>query len=142
MIEVHPNYADGQATLGFIQSYSGQPQAALESLARARQINPQGTGIYLSIEGRVLFLLQRYDEALKVLQASVDRNPAVDRTHLHLAATLAELRRLDDAAWAIDEALAISPNLSLTRERSESLYRDDADIELYIDALRKAGLPE
>jgi adenylate cyclase len=106
------------------------------------QINPQGTGIYLSMKGRLLFFLKRYDEALQVLRKSLERNPAFDRTHLHMAATLAELGRIEDAGWSIDEALAISPNLSLTRERSESLYRDSADLDRYVDALRLAGLPE
>lgn len=142
MIEVHPNYADGQATMAFIQSYSGELEGALKSLERAKQINPQGTGIYLSIEGRVLYFLKRYAIAVRVLQQSIERNPAFDRTHLHMAATLAETGRLDDAAWSIDEALAITPNLSLARERSESLYRDPADLERYVSALRKAGLPE
>jgi len=141
-VAVHPNYADGQATLAFIQSYSGQLEEAFDSLERAMQINPQGTGIYLSIKGRLLFFLRRYDEALQVLRQSLERNPAFDRTHLHTAATLAELGRIEDAGWSIDEALAISPNLSLTRERSESLYRDSADLDRYVDALRLAGLPE
>ena len=102
----------------------------------------QSISQWLALSGYDTETFGSAEDALKVLQTSVDRNPAVDRTHLHLAATLAELGRIDDAAWAIDEALAISPNMSLTRERSESLYRDEADIDLYINALRKAGLPE
>jgi adenylate cyclase len=141
-VEVHPNYADGQATLAFIQSYSGKLDEALESLDRAMQINPQGTGIYLAIKGRILFLMRRYDEAISVLQVALERNPAFDRIHMHLAAALAELGRLEDAAWSVDEALAISPNLSLARERRESLYLEQSDIDHYIEALRKAGLPE
>ncbi len=141
-IEVHPNYADGQVTLAFIQSYSGKLEPALESLARAKQFNPQGTGVYLAIEGRILFLLGRYEEALRVLEQSLDRNPAFDRVHLHAAAVNAELGRLDDAAWSVDEALAISPDISLTKERRESLYLRESDIDHYIEALTKAGVPE
>jgi tetratricopeptide (TPR) repeat protein len=77
-IEVHPNYADGHATLAFILSYSGQLEPALEALDRARQINPRSTGVYLGIEGRILFLLGRYEEALVVLENSVERNPGFD----------------------------------------------------------------
>lgn len=141
-VEVHPNYADGLATLAFIQSYSGQLEAALKTLTRVTQINPQGTGIYQAIEGRVLFLLARYPEAAQILEQALERNPAFDRIHMHLAATLAELGRLDDAAWSVEEALAISPYLSLSRERRDSLYLNNRDIEHYVDALRKAGLPE
>jgi len=141
-VEVHPDYVDGQATLAFIQSFSGLLEPALESLARARRINPQGTGIYMAIEGRVLFMLRRYDDAKLILEEALDRNPAFDRIHMHLAATLAELGQLDDAAWAAEEALAISPDISLTSERRESLYLHDSDRDHYIEALRKAGIPE
>ena len=141
-IEVHPDYADGHATLAFIASYSAEFDQALEALARARQINPQGTGIYLAVEGRVLFLMKRYAEALPLLQESVDRNPGFDRTHLHLAAIYAELGQHDDAAWSVEEALAISPDITLEQERRDTLYMRDADIEHYLGALRKAGVPE
>ena len=141
-VEVHPNYADGHATLAFISSYTGQFETALEALDRAKQINPQGTGVYLSVEGRILFLLGRYDDALLVLEEAMERNPAFDRVHLDLAATYAQLGRLDDAAWSVDEALAISPDISLERERRDTLYMRDADIEHYQGALRKAGLPD
>ena len=141
-IEVHPNYADGYATLAFISSYSGEFEQALDALARASQINPQSTGVYLAVEGRIRFLAKRYDEALPLLEESVDRNPGFDRSHLNLAAIYAELGRIDDAAWSVEEALAISPDITLERERRDTLYMRDADIEHYLGALRKAGLPE
>lgn len=142
MVEAHPDYADGHATLAFILSYSAQPQKALQALARANQINPQSTGIYLGVEGRILFLLGRYEDALLVLEESVERNPAFDRTRLHLAATYAQLGRIDDAAWAVEEALAISPDITLEKERREALYMKASDLDHYINALRKAGVAE
>ena len=141
-IEVHPDYADGHATLGFISSYTGDYEQALAALARAREINPQGTGVYLAIEGRVLFLLKRYQEALPRLLESAERNPGFDVTQLALAAVYVRLGRPGDASWSIDEALAISPGLSLSQLRRDSLYRDSADLEDWLDALCDAGLPE
>ena len=141
-IEVHPNYADGHATLAFISSFSGELEQAFSALDLAKKINPQGTGIYLEIEGRVLFLLGKYEDAVAILENSRERNPAFDRTHLNLAAAYAELGLLEDASWAVDEALAISPDISLENERREANYMRDSDLEHYVDALRKAGVPE
>jgi len=141
-IEVHPDYADGQASLAFILSYSGQPERALEAIHRARQINPQGTGVYLAVEGRILYLLGRYDDSLKMLEESVARNPAFDRAHVDLAVTYVQLGRIDDATWSVEEALAISPDISLEKERRESNYMREQDLEPYLSALRKAGVPE
>jgi adenylate cyclase len=141
-IEMHPNYADGYASLAFIQSFSGQLEASLEYLDRSRKINPLSTGIYLEIEGRVLFLLERYADALSILEDAIQRNPAVDRIHLILAATYAELGRLDDASWSVEEALSINPDISLEKERRGANYMHASDLDHYIEALRKAGVPE
>ena len=139
-IRLYPDYVDGQATLAFIQSYSGLLEDALGSLQRAKKINPRSTGIYLEIEGRSLFLLGRYDEALSALEEAAQRNPAVYRIHLLLAATYAELGYREDAAWSIDEALSINPEISLANERREAIYLRESDLDRYIEALQKAGL--
>jgi adenylate cyclase len=141
-VEVHPQYADGQATLAFILSYDGQFEEALEALARAHRINPQGTGIYFAVEGRILFQLGRYDEALERLEVAISRNPAFDRMHLNLAAVYAAMGRLDDARWSVDEALAISPDINLASERQNSLYRRQSDLDKFLEALRLAGIPQ
>lgn len=141
-IEVHPNYADGYATLAFISSYYGTFDDGLAAIEQAMRINPQGTGVYLSVKGRILFLQGRYNEALAVLEEAVERNPAFDRIQLILAATYARLGRIDDATWAADEALSINPEITLSKERNDSIYRNDRDLENYLDALRVAGVPE
>lgn len=141
-VEVHPGYADGLATLAFITSYMGKYDQSLKAMEQAKQLNPQGTGIYLSMEGRVHFLMGDNENALRILEESVERNPGLDATHLHLAATYAELGQLDDAAWSIEEALAISPDLSQTTLREEHLYMRDEDFNRYLDAVIEAGLPE
>ncbi len=141
-IDVHPDYADGYAALAFISSYMGEFDRALEALKRAQRINPQGTGIYLGVEGRVYFQQHRYEEALAVLDESLERNPAVDVIHLFKAASLAELGRLEDAEWSVEEALAINPGLTLSQIRERNLYLRETDIAGYLAALEKAGLPE
>ena len=141
-IEVHPNYADGFATLAFIASYSGQFEDGLAAIDQAMRINPQGTGVYLSVKGRILYQMGRYAEALPILEQSIERNPAFDRIHLVLAATYARLGRMDDAAWSVEEALAINPEITLAREYRESIYRRDEDLEHFVEGLRLAGVPE
>ncbi len=141
-IEVHPNYADGFATLAFVASYSGRFETGLDAIDRAMRINPQGTGIYLAVKGRILYLMERYADALRLLEEATERNPAFERNHLTLAAVYARLGRRDDAAWSVDEALAINPEISLTKEFQESNYLRQADIEHYVEGLRLAGVPE
>lgn len=140
--EVFPDYPDGYAVLAFILSYSGQYEQALEALHRAKQLNIQVTGVYYGVEGRILFLMGRYNDALASLEKSIELNPGFDRTHLTLAAVLVRLGRLDDAAWSVEEALAITPEITLTKERKEANYLHEADLKNFLDALRDAGVPE
>ncbi|MDH3631638.1 MAG: adenylate/guanylate cyclase domain-containing protein [Gammaproteobacteria bacterium] len=141
-IEVHPNYVDGYATMAFISSYSGAFENGLEAVDQAMRINPRGTGVYLSVKARILFLMKRYDEALPLLKEALERNPAFDRPHLHLAATYAQLGQIEDAEWSVEEALAINPDITLAKERRESIYLRESDLEHYVGALRKAGVPD
>lgn len=141
-IEVHPNYADGHAALAFVLSYAGELEEALETMRRAMHLNPQYSYIYLAVKGRILFLLGRYEEAIVVLEEIVARNPVFDQVQLVLAATYAQLGRLDDAAWAVEEALVIRSDISLENERRKANYKRAEDIDRYILALRKAGVPE
>ncbi len=140
--EVFPDYEDGYAVLAFILSYSGQYERALEALDRAKQLNIQITGVYYGVEGRILFLMGRYTDALASLEKSIAMNPGFDRTHLTLAAVLVRLGRPDDAAWSVEEALAITPEITLAKEREEANYLHASDMENFLDALREAGVPE
>ncbi len=141
-VEVHPNYGDGYAILAFVQSFAGDLDDALRAIRRAKEIDPQYSYILLSVEGRILFLMNRYDEAKAVLEESVSRNPAFPLGQLSLAAVYAALGQQDDAEWAVQEALLVDPNITLEAVRRESNYRRPEDLEHYLGALRAAGLPE
>jgi adenylate cyclase len=142
LIQLHPSYADGYIQLAFVLSYAGDLNEALDAMAKGKELNPQSSYVYMALEGRVLFLLGRYEQAREILEKSISRNPAFDRTQLMLAAVLAELGNLDDASWALDEALLLNPDISIALERRESNYRRSEDLERYLAALRKAGVPE
>ena len=56
--------------------------------------------------------------------------------------TLAHLGRIGEARAALNQALAIKPDLSSDFFRSVLSWKDSAHLEHYTDGLRKAGLPE
>jgi tetratricopeptide (TPR) repeat protein len=87
-----------------------------------------------------LFFKRRMEEALHCAEkaALTNRNPV---TYRILAATRAEAGRIKTAHEAVQELLKLQPNSCLRRSRQSS-YRRPEDLELYVGALRKAGLPE
>jgi adenylate cyclase len=63
--------------------------------------------------------------------------------HLWLAASLAQLGRLDEARAEAAEVLRIDPTFTINgTQRRFSLFKRPEDAEHIFDGLRKAGLPE
>ena len=72
----------------------------------------------------------------KALTLSPNFGPA----HFNVAVCYAELGRLEEAQVEAAEILRINPNASLENVRRTMPYKDPADIERDLAALRKAGL--
>jgi tetratricopeptide (TPR) repeat protein len=142
LVELYPNYADSHAALAFVSNYSGELEVGLEAIKEAKRLNPKYSYIYLAVEGHLNFLKGRYEKALALYEEALERNPVFDRGLLLFAAALAHMGNIDDATWAIAEALSIRPDLTLRDERRDANYRRPEDLERYIEGLRKAGLPE
>ena len=86
----------------------------------------------------------RYEEAVDWAKQSVRLNPDAFIVHRALAASNAQLGRIDEARAALAEVLRLDPNLTLEKvKRQTAAVGWDPDvIEPYIAGLRKAGLPE
>jgi hypothetical protein len=61
---------------------------------------------------------------------------------MSLAAIYALLDRQGEAEASAKKVLEINPNFSIKNESKKWPYKNQADIKLFADALRKAGLPE
>jgi adenylate cyclase len=141
-LEIDPNYADGLGQLAFILNYSGRPKEGLETVQRAMPLNPLYDFNYLYVIGQSHFYLAAYDAAATAFEDVIERNPAFIGGHKMLAATYARMGRIDDAQWAAAEILTLQPNFTVAEERARAPYKMPRDLNLYIDALKKAGLPE
>ena len=59
-----------------------------------------------------------------------------------LAASCAQVGQMDQAQAAIGKVLEAAPHMTLGYVRQARIFRNQADMDRYLDALRKAGLPE
>jgi adenylate cyclase len=82
----------------------------------------------------------RYEEALAPLKKVLTLNPNFAPAHINLAICYAELDRLEEARAEAAEVQRLVPNFPLEAFRSFLPYKDPADIERFLDGLRKAGL--
>jgi adenylate cyclase len=134
-----PNNADGFAGLGSILNWAGRPEEALGMLKKAMHLNPTYPVYYLWSLGHAYFLMERYETAVEAFKKAVNLNPNFQPTRFFLAACYSSLERQTDAAGAA-EVIKINPKFNLEHYAKTLPYKNKADKEHYIAALRKAGL--
>jgi tetratricopeptide (TPR) repeat protein len=84
--------------------------------------------------------LGRYEEAEKEYKKALHRAPDSTMPHLGLAATYSLMGREKEAQDEAAEVLRIDPKFSLEHHAKSLLFKNQADLDRRIDALRKAGL--
>jgi TolB-like protein/class 3 adenylate cyclase/Flp pilus assembly protein TadD len=141
-VELNPNSSLLWHFAGSVQSYVGAHERAIECLHRSMRLNPldQRTISNASNLAFAHLFLGQPEEAVRWAERAVlfAKNPPGLRI---LAASLAAAGRSDEARNVIQNLLEIQPNSCLSRSRTAN-YRRPEDLELYVESLRRAGLPE
>ena len=87
------------------------------------------------------FFARRFEECIAWGRRAVEEAGGANIARRHVAAALAHLGRTKEAKAEIAEVLKRQPNSSLARSRLSS-FRHQWMYDLYLEGLRKAGLPE
>ena len=137
--------------LGLNELYRGHLREALEWFEKADQIGPRDPSrwIWLGAMGRVQFFLGMPLEAIRLLKASAEANPADPRAYALLAAVYASSGKGAEARMALASCLRLRPNMTILRlftDWSVPLHATSADYLRYHERLREglrlAGMPE
>ena len=141
-IKVDRNYADAYALSAWILNYAGRTDEAVDAMKKAMRLNPRPTASYLEVLGEIRFVQGRFDESAAVFERVLDINPDYTRARMWLAAALARAGATDRADWEVVELLVLSPEFSFERLEFAFPFQDPRALELLLDGLRRAGLPE
>ena len=110
---------------------------------KAMQLNPATPAWYLSTLATAYAISGRPAEAVATHQRVFDRNPShgdAFSAHLELALLYVGLGQEEDARTEAEEILKLVPNFSVEVWGQRNPYKDQAQIEQSMAALRKAGL--
>jgi adenylate cyclase len=141
-IELNPNGAEAHVHLGFILCLSDETELAIKLLKRAFRLNPIPTPINYMFLAMAYRNNGQYEKAIELSKKGLIGNPDQLPVHLTLAASYIYLNRTEEAHKAVEEVLRINPNFSLKYQASTMPYKRQETGDNFIDALRKAGLPE
>jgi Tfp pilus assembly protein PilF len=92
--------------------------------------------------GKSYLLKGQYEKALPEFKKALQLAPYDTSNHMRLAVVYILLGREKEARASADKALELSPNFSVSWVAKTAPYKNKADLELILDAMRKAGFPE
>jgi len=135
-----PNDAYSYATQGFVLTYSGKADEAMTPIEKAFRLNPKPPGLMFQWKGLVYFHNGMLQEALAAYEKSLALEPDSIPARIRLAACYGSMDKEDEARAQVAAILKLNPNLSLGYLAKTWPYKNQADLDVLISGLRKAGL--
>ncbi len=143
-LAVNPNFAVGWMLSAWLRVWRGEPDLALEHVARAMRLSPLDPYVssMYAATAYAHFLSGRYDTALSWAEKTMRENPHFLLAVCISAASNALAGRLEPAREGIARALECNPDLRISNLRDLAPFRRAEDLAMFAKGLRKAGLPE
>ena len=138
-IELDPNEADAWAALSDVAVLAGWIDEGLEHIRKAFRLNPYPASWYYSTLGQAQYACRDYEAAVETLRRDETYRTSSRR---FLAASLAQLGRLDEARAEVELFLVGNPHFTTSHWAATEPFRDSAMLEHFVEGFRKAGLPE
>jgi tetratricopeptide (TPR) repeat protein len=139
-VVLDPNGANSHYFLNWTLRFAGRFEEAVQVIEKSIRLNPFPPVVYFLGACLSYIGVGRYEEAVGAAKNAVTVAPNDFYSHLVLAAANSLAGREGEARSAAEGVLRIDPNFSLEHYSKTLPYKDEADKERYVNALRKAGL--
>jgi tetratricopeptide (TPR) repeat protein len=143
------NLAEAHSAIGLGKIFVGSAEETEAHIAEALRLSPRDTLAYLWMTnvGIANNQVGSWEQAVAWLRRAIDANRNFPTSYFNLAVALVRLGRLDEAHSAVKACLAINPTFAISRVRAAwTAMSDDPTVlaqrELFLEGLRKAGVPE
>jgi adenylate cyclase len=141
-IELNPNGAEAHNILGVILIFSDKIESAIKLLERSMRLNPIPQPYYYSNLAMAYRYNGQNEKAIELAKKALKGNPDQLSPYLTFAASYSSLNRTEEASKAVQEILRMHPHFTVERHSNIIPFRNQEELDKYINALRKAGLPE
>jgi tetratricopeptide (TPR) repeat protein len=127
--------------------YIGRPEETETHIVEALRLSPRDTSahVWMTTAGIAKNHLGLSDEAEPWCRRAIEANRNTPHPHFALGAALVGLGRLDEARSAVRAGLALNPSFTISRARATWMSDNStcvAQMELHLEGMRKAGVPE
>lgn len=142
--ELNPNIAFVSSLIGAALNICGNPEEGLICIEDAIRVSPGDPGAFIFHAAAAMAHLmcgrpaEAYDQSSKAARIYADW----DTTYRIMAPALVQLGRMDEARVAVGRLMELAPGVTVSRLRERWPMRDRQALNLFLDGLRAAGLPE
>ena len=141
-IELNPNGADAHSIYALILCCSGKPEKAINYSNMAIRLNPKSNPMYYDWLSLSYRMIGQYEKAIEYAKKSIALAPESQTAHIMLTSAYSLSNNMEQAKFYAKQVLEIHPNFSLEYYKNLLPYKDQNAIDIHIEALRKAGLPD
>ena len=141
-VALAPNMAMAYTYLGTTLSFAGESKEAVDVFKTAIRLNPLPDAAPYFQLGFAYRDLGEYEKAIAACKKAIEISPNFLIPHIVLTSIYSMAGRETEAHAQAKEVLRINPNYSVGPFSKIAPYKNKADKERVMDALRKAGLPE
>ncbi|WP_245310717.1 adenylate/guanylate cyclase domain-containing protein [Bradyrhizobium valentinum] len=140
-IALNPNAAFAWEMRGWTYQRAGEPEEAIRSFDRAIRLSPFDPWLFARFTGIGIAYIGvgRFDKAVAAAKNALQKNQKYGAAYQCLAAALAHLGRHAEARKAATQILEIEPHFRISEWVA---CTGQWQAQMFIDGLRKAGLPD
>jgi len=139
-VKLEPNSALAYFRLNLALRFAGRPKEAITMCKEAIRLDPIPVSIYYQSLTNSYCLTGQYEEAIAAGKKATSLGPNNVVAHAFLAVAYVLYGREEEARIEAAEVLRINPKFLIDSWAKTMPYKNEADKELTIGALRKAGL--
>jgi len=139
-IALEPNSAIAHLYLGTVLRYAGRAEEGIPAHRQAIRLNPFPLSGYFYGLGMSYGLTRQYEEAINACRKAVELEPRSFVARAFLTAVYSMAGREEEARVEAAEVTRMNPQFLVESWTRTMPFKNRADLELVIDALRKAGL--
>jgi len=141
-IEINPSFANAYQFLGWAMVYDNQPEEGIRKVQEAQRLSPNDPVAW----GMILIQAQAYvnmKEFAKAEKLARQAKLLADSLPINctLLASIGHTGKTEDAGALLKEVLTIAPDFTTANISDVFPFKHQADIDIWIEGLRKAGVP-
>jgi TolB-like protein/Flp pilus assembly protein TadD len=143
-LELNPNIAFVSLLAGVAQLFGGDPAEALICFEDAIRVSPSDPGAFFfySVAALAHLFCGRPAEAYELAKKSARMYADWDTTYWAMVPALVQLDRTEEARTALAKLLELSPSATVSRLRKNWPVRNPAYLNMVLEGMTAAGLPE